>query len=316
MLSSDRNPYALVLSHVVVDEIWAPSATQPVEVLGGAGVHAAVGQALAFEGAGTSVLVSGVGDDFPVVAREQMTSAGIDHAGLVAVHESTPRTVITYTTETDRTERPAFGMDHFTRCDPSLQMVPPTRRDPDAVYIFAGVTEPAWQVVENASRTHSVVWELDVSICDPEFSDEIRARSPQVELVSLNEQELAGLVGGATLPDLRRAMDELFPSVAAVALRRGENGAVFATADGVWSARPNRDVLAVDPTGAGNAFSGALAIAWLRTHRDPAQTLAASMAAAAITVGRNGPALPIDAATRSDFANLTRNQKVDVLTWK
>ena len=307
---------ALALSHVVIDEIWLPGAIEASEVLGGAGVHAAVGQALAYRGRSTAVLVSGVGHDFPERARAAMRSSGIDDAGLVATHSRTPRTIIRYTAAADRTERPAFGPDHFLSNDPQLWMVPQTRESPEAIYIFAGVDEPAWEVVTSLPRVTGVLWELDAAICNPSFADAIRNRSALVDVVSLNEQELRGLVGGSSLSHLRRAMQDLFPTVSALTLRRGERGAVLATKETVWDSAPAEPSDVVDPTGAGNAFSGALAVAWVRTLGDCARALREAMAAAAVTISAYGPALPITNAVAASFDRFVAGQHVDVLTWE
>jgi sugar/nucleoside kinase (ribokinase family) len=286
-------PRALTLSHVVMDEIWAPGATFPVEVIGGAGVHAVLGQALALGGNGIAMAVSGVGVDFPERVRRQLQEAGVDDRGLVPVVASTPRTVMRYSSQSERTETPAFGLDHFERCDPRISMVPESFRMPSSVYVFAGVTEPAWQVVDQTPTSTTVLWELDVSVCHPSFLPRIRERSARVDVVSLNEQELAGLVGPTEPAGLRRVLEDVFPHAAALALRRGADGAALATHDGLWTARPRAGGTVVDPTGAGNAFSGALSVSWCRSSADPAEALRVAMAAAAVTVARHGPVLPL-----------------------
>lgn len=307
--------YALALSHVVIDEIRYSSGKPTKTVMGGAGIHAAVGQALALRGDGASVLISGVGADFPAVARAELRGSGIDDTGLVAVENETPRTIITYAHEHDRTERPAFGLEHFERCDPQPRLVPTTRREPRSAYIFAGVTEPAWEVVDDLPDSSVVLWELDVAVCAPEFAEAIRSRAERVDVVSLNELELHGLTGGKTVGHLRRALNDLFPSVAAVALRRGERGAILATHSETWAAHPAGSSDVTDPTGAGNAFSGALSIAWARNSA-PEESLRVAMAAAAVTVAHEGPVLPITTAVRQRFDDIVTRQEVSHRFWK
>jgi sugar/nucleoside kinase (ribokinase family) len=309
-------PYSLVLSHVVLDEIWRPGASQPVEVLGGAGAHAALGQALAYAGSGRSTVISGVGADFPPTTRRDLNAAGVDDTGLVAMGAETPRTVITYSNDDTRVETPTFGRAHFERCDPSPDMVPRARTAPEAVYIFAGLYEPAWSVLDQLTSAPGVLWELDASICRPEHTDAIRERSNGVAVVSMNEQELAGLTGGRAVSTLRAAMKEIFPTVEAVALRRGWRGAVIATQEGWWSARPDATTTVSDPTGAGNAFSGALAVEWVRSSGDVARSLRAAMAAAAVTISRPGPVLPLTPLVLSEFAEIANRQPIHHLSWK
>lgn len=308
--------YGLVLSHFVVDEIWHAGSSAPIEVLGGAGVHAALGQALAYGADGVSVPVSGVGADFPNSSRTDLRNAGIEDAGLVAVHQTTPRTIIRYASDHDRSERPAFGRAHFERCDPQLSMLPAGRNRPRAIYVFAGVSEPAWSVVGAVQSSPTVLWELDIAVCHPSFSEAIRQRSTGVSVVSLNEQELHKLVGGSSGAHLRTAVDQLFPSVSAVALRRGEQGAVLVTPNGVWSSHPDSGRPVVDPTGAGNAFSGALSVSWARTDGDPGQSLRIAMAAASVTVAHRGPVLPLNRIAREDFRHQLHEQRIRPLTWK
>ncbi|CAM3430257.1 1-phosphofructokinase family hexose kinase [Kibdelosporangium persicum] len=72
-------------------------------------------------------------------------------------------------------------------------------------------------------------------------------------LVKPNADELARLLGRQ--PDLPADCVALGVPVAATL---GAHGAVLSTADGVWTARPPRE-LAGNPTGAGDAFTAALA---------------------------------------------------------
>jgi sugar/nucleoside kinase (ribokinase family) len=195
-------------------------------------------------------------------------------------------------------------------------MIPEAYWSPQAIYIFAGVTEPAWEVVGQVRSPTTVLWELDVAVCEPAFTARVRAMSVQADLISINEQELRKLVGGASSGDLRRTLDEVFPGVAAIALRRGADGAVLATRDGVWIARPDQGRSVVDPTGAGNAFSGALSVAWTLTRGDPRAALRSAMAAAAVTVVHQGVTLPMTPELRTDYAQIADSQKVESLTWQ
>lgn len=306
---------ALTLGHVVLDEVWQPGATAPSGlVLGGAGSYAVLGQALALRGDGAAAIVSGVGQDFPTSARSQLREAGIDDGGLVAVDAATPRTIIRYRTEHDRTEEPAFGHEHFRRCDPQASMLQPGT-SAGAIYLFAGVDEPAWDAAARAAVPDAtVLWELDVAVCEPQFRAVIGERARQVEIVSVNEAELASLAGGSSPRHIRAAVTDWF-APAVLAVRMGGRGALLATAAGVWTAAPvPRQV--VDTTGAGNAFSGALAVAWHRSQGDPVRSLRQAMAAAAITIGRTGPPLPLTDSDRADFARIADTQPIQSLTWE
>lgn len=72
-------------------------------------------------------------------------------------------------------------------------------------------------------------------------------------------RELCGCGDDTVVEELARAVRERFGAI--VALSAGERGAVFATGDGIWWARPPR-VTVVNAVGAGDAFVGGLLSAW------------------------------------------------------
>ncbi|MFC0438824.1 1-phosphofructokinase family hexose kinase [Kutzneria buriramensis] len=114
-------------------------------------------------------------------------------------------------------------------------------------------------------------------------------------LIKPNIDELAGLLGRTpTLPGDCHALD------VPTAVTLGPDGAVLSTSDGIWSARPPRPVHG-NPTGAGDAFTAALAIG-LAHNRPWPETLADAVALSAAAV-----AAPVagafDAPTYREFAD-------------
>jgi ribokinase len=116
---------------------------------------------------------------------------------------------------------------------------------------------------------------------------------PLVDVLVCNELEAGELLGAPLGDDAQagaRALLQLGPRVAIVTL--GARGAAVATADEDWL-RPAPRVTAVDTTGAGDAFCGALT-AWLADGATLRSALTAGVAAGALSVTRAGaqPSLP------------------------
>ncbi|MET0235785.1 MAG: 1-phosphofructokinase family hexose kinase [Kibdelosporangium sp.] len=120
-------------------------------------------------------------------------------------------------------------------------------------------------------------------------------------LIKPNHDELTGLLGRQ--PDLPADRTRLGVNVAATL---GAHGAVLATSDGTWRAQPPRAITG-NPTGAGDAFTAALAVGL--THARPwprilADAVALSAAAVAVPV-----AGAYDAATYREFTDLVTVQE-------
>jgi tagatose 6-phosphate kinase len=122
-------------------------------------------------------------------------------------------------------------------------------------------------------------------------------------LIKPNQDELTGLLGRK--PDrLAELRAELGVDVAATL---GADGAVLSTSEGAWRARPPR---AVDgnPTGAGDAFTAALAVGLAHGRPWPrvlAEAVALSAAAVAVPVAGG-----FDAAVHREFADRVTTQIV------
>jgi tagatose 6-phosphate kinase len=105
-------------------------------------------------------------------------------------------------------------------------------------------------------------------------------------LVTPNVDELAAALGsdgtqGSDMADLASACQRL---AVPVAVTLGAEGAVLSTSDGAWSARPP-EVIRGNPTGAGDAFTAALARGLARRTAMPELLAdAVALSAAAVTV--------------------------------
>ena len=119
-----------------------------------------------------------------------------------------------------------------------------------------------------------------------------------VDLLVVNESEAAAIAGPGT-PD----MDALLALVPRVVLTLGGQGARYADRDGRTARVPAFRVEVVDTTAAGDAFTGALAVAWGES-RDLVDAVTWASAAGAACVRRVGayPSLPVRADIDAIYA--------------
>lgn len=288
---------AVVLGHVAIDEVSLADGTRLPEMPGGAGSYAALGQALVAPG---SVLVSGVGTDFPEAFHGVLTRADVDTRGLVALDARTPRTRIQYFDNGEREESPVFGLDHFARLDPTLAMLP-SDIAVSALYVFDQLNPALFAAIDDLRRDTgcSVLWEIHADICTEDELVAVRQQASGVDIVSLNRTEALGLSG---TDDFTRTVEVLRAIAPVVALRLGADGAAVIMGDKVIRATPPPGVV-VDPTGAGNAFSGAFVASWDRSSGDPEAALRDAMAASALTIRQYGPP-PVDDTLRAEASHM------------
>lgn len=292
----------VALGHVVLDDLYRVNEEPVLGVLGGAGTYAALGAALIVPESG---IVSGVGADFPKEALDRFAAAGISTDGLVALDPKTPRTHVQYFEDGEREETSRLGADHFSRLDPSWELVPESFRGAPGIYVFDAINPGLWAEIARtrAQRGTTVLWEIRADICRPEFLPAIVWQLSQVDILSINRTEILSLTEADTVEE---ALAELRKLVPVVALRLGSQGAVVAVGDATLRARPTTNMQVVDPTGAGNAFSGAFLAQWVYAQpefpggsaeavggedalvRRAYHSLQAAMAAAAITIGQSG----------------------------
>lgn len=295
------------LGHVVIDDVLLADGSRLPATLGGAGTYAVLGQALVTS---ATAIVSGVGDDFPASARETFQRAGTDATGLVALDLHTPRTRIEYFADGERVETPAFGLEHFERLDPRAEMLPASSRDLAGVYVFDAINPAMWHELRvlRARTGCAVLWEIHADICTPENLPAIAEQLADVDVLSLNRTEARDLCGADDIDTCLQILAST--GVPVIALRLGAEGAAVIGGGTALLATPPAGPV-VDPTGAGNAFSGAFLASWALTAHSTeeerrtalATALRAAMAASALTIRQYGPP-PVDPALRDEHHRL------------
>lgn len=281
----------MVVSRVVLDRFDETSDTR--EVLGGSGFWAAFGAATVSD---QVALASRVGEDF--TAHEgTLDRLGIGRGALLTDGAQTSTTLIRYRAGEERLETPLPDWSAHVRMRAVLADIPPELRAAHAYYVFRGWHPGFWEpLLEHlADRGTPWMWELPASLCVPAERERIAEVLAVPGVLSVNLAEARSLLGperkNREAADLARELLELGAPV--VVLRCGSRGSVVATPEGLFEVGAAHGVVVRDPTGAGNAYSGAFLAVWATTA-DPVEAARAGSAAAAVAIEAVGP--PADRA--------------------
>lgn len=258
-----------VLSHLVVDVLATGG-----EHLGGAGLYAALGLRMSTR-LGV-VPSSGVGRDFLSAHADFFARWDLDVAGLDARSEQTPRTLVSYRPDGRREERSLLGDAHFESMAPRLADLVDNGTKPLALYVFQDAEPSRWCEVDALRRAPvaaggrgaagtgcPVLWELSALEHGPSGWRRVAARLAEVDIVSVNLDEAEALVGTRDPASIVRQFTDHGAGV--VALRAGERGSYVASGAALLHVGPAPATRLVDPTGAGNAYSGAFLGTWVET---------------------------------------------------
>ncbi|MFI7122503.1 ribokinase [Amycolatopsis sp. NPDC049868] len=243
---------------------------------GGKGANTAV--AAARLGADVALL-GAVGDDpYGELLKRSLAESGVDTGSLRTSERPTGIAYITVTPDGENSILVSPGANSALR---------PEDVDLDGAEIVVLSLEIPLETVEHAvakAVEHHVKTLLNLSP-----AAELSAKTLQgLDVLLVNEHEAAFLLGGEA--DFPKLLD-LGPKAAVVTL--GAKGAAVVTADGVTEV-PSPKVEAVDTTGAGDAFAGALATS-LAKGEELADAARKAVRVAAITVTRQGaqPSYPL-----------------------
>ena len=283
-------PAYLVFAHLIIDDLALADGVLVPGQLGGAGTYAALGAALASNV--PVALTCGVGDDLDSAYHLALRDWNIDTTALIVRGPHTPRSRVVYRPDGTRSETPVHGADHFAAMAPEVRDIPTSWNDLRAVYFFA--TDDAWQwpqLLDLVSRRQSaLMWEISADSCYREAFDRVAARLRDVAMFSINRDEASSLCGDSDPLTCLERLRRVGPAV--IVLRMGADGSLVATSDTLLAVGAAPISAVIDPTGAGNCYTGAFMAAWCQSHN---LWRSARLAAAAATrvLGRYGLPPPI-----------------------
>ncbi|MEU3763659.1 ribokinase [Amycolatopsis keratiniphila] len=236
---------------------------------GGKGANTAV--AAARLGADVALL-GAVGDDpYGELLKRSLAESGVDTGSLRTSERPTGIAYITVTPDGENSILVSPGANSALR---------PQDVDLDGAEVVVLSLEIPLETVEHAVAKAVETGVKTLLNLSP--AAELSAKTLQgLDVLLVNEHEAAFLIGGEA--DFPKLLD-LGPKAAVVTL--GAKGAAVVTADGVTEV-PSPKVEAVDTTGAGDAFAGALATS-LAKGEELADAARKAVKVAAITVTRQG----------------------------
>jgi ribokinase len=258
--------------------------TQFVTVPGGKGANQAIAAARA--GASSTFLGAIGSDSFGVTLRARITASGVDTSLIRVVYGASGVAVIMVDAEGENSivVTPGANAALTALTEPELAAV----RDADVM--VAQLEIPVETVTQaaaaaGAAGTRVMLNAAPARPLPPPLLDAI-------DLLVVNEVEARAISGG---DDFRG----LLSAVPRVVVTLGDDGAWYADRDGTHSHIPAVKVPAVDSTAAGDAFTGALAVAW-GEGRDLVEAVRWACAAGAACVRRVGASVSLPQRSEID----------------
>ena len=236
-----------IVGSIGIDTIETPQEKR-ADILGGS-VSYACAAASFFTQSG---MVGVVGTDFPQHFRDIWTRMNIDLSGLQTLEGQTFRWSGVYEENMDHRRTLSTELNVFEDFTPEL---PQTYRD--APYLFLGNIHPALQlhVLDQVDSPKFVLidtMDLWINIAKESLSEVIS----RCDMLTLNESEAQLFTGEQQLLKAAKALLELGPTY--VLIKKGGNGSMLYSREGLFLLHAYPLDTLTDPTGAGDSFAGGL----------------------------------------------------------
>jgi len=294
---------ALLASGTLTLDTIERDAAVHTDIPGGSALYGAAAARLVLP----TMLVGTVGEDFPFDALQPLWERGVDRSMVEVLHGRTFRWHARYTDEGD--QRVTLSRDRGVADGRLPPVDPPTAMD---YALFLGSTDPRIQRFVREACADARIAGLDsMRHWWSEHAQSLHELLPRVHVLFVDEDELQLAVGA---PDERSSVARLHecgPDV--VVVKRGSRGA--------WLSRRGSEPLttravslatAIDATGAGDAFGGALIAALAKwPERGDAFALRFATAVASFAVEGVGTATLTNASLPDVEA---RMQGLDIAT--
>ena len=236
-----------IVGSIGIDTIETPQEKR-ADILGGS-VSYACAAASFFTQSG---MVGVVGTDFPQHFRDIWTRMNIDLSGLQTLEGQTFRWSGVYEENMDHRRTLSTELNVFEDFTPELPQ--PYR---DAPYLFLGNIHPALQlhVLDQVNSPKFVLidtMDLWINIAKESLSEVIN----RCDMLTLNESEAQLFTGEQQLLKAAKALLELGPTY--VLIKKGGNGSMLYSREGLFLLHAYPLDTLTDPTGAGDSFAGGL----------------------------------------------------------
>lgn len=278
----------LVLSNIIIDDLWFADGSNLPNTLGGAATYAAMAARLWWDDV---AIVTGVGTDLEEVTKGKLTTFGLRDEGHLRRSPHTIQSRLVYRPDGTRTETPAYGSDHFNSLQVLPRDIPKALRPAAGTYVFRDLDMPYWDELKAIrGELGTVLWEVQDDNIAGRWR-EIASLMPQVDIFSCNLSEALSLFGDVSSELVCHQIIEA--GAKSAVLRMGARGALVATSSGVIHVTPPPSNV-VDVTGGGNAFCGGFLAGWLLRNGNAEFAARCAAASAAHALGQFGPADPLE----------------------
>lgn len=242
----------LVLSTTVTDIIFLHGSSVPIEAMGGAGSYALAGMKVWEDDVG---IVARVGADYGSAYEAWYRRNSISMEGLKVVDARTPRNIVRYREDGERSETPEFGKDHYRAMYPAPEDLEPHCGGLEGVYVFRGAEESFWKgfLDLKARKGFRTMWEIGSTSAVAANLARIIEICGSVEVLSINMQEARTLLSARTRDEVAEKFGN-WPC--AVFLRDGAAGSSVLRAGNSVSVASVPGAIVIDQTGGGNSSSG------------------------------------------------------------
>lgn len=265
----------LVAFGIILDDLVFPDGHTSIGVLGGGGPQTAFGMRLPALAGWTersqAGLVAGVGHDLPPSAYAWFESAGIDLTGVRETELPTPRAWQLLEADGRRTQVwRVNGHAVGAQLERTLDHVPPAYREAKGFHLGIHPQEPDLDFIRQLRHLGLESGEPLISLepfkpADRPLTDaELRQLCNAADIFSPNLAEARSLVGEAAPDELAHRLADAGTRL--VTLRMGADGSlVYAKGKSALIHMPAVPTTVLDPTGAGNAYSGGFLAGYLQT---------------------------------------------------
>lgn len=273
----------VILSNIIMDDVWLADGGHQGESIGGAAVWAALGARAWWPRVG---IAAGVGADLETITAGRLRALGLLADGEQVRDAHSIQSRLAYAPDGSRTETPTFGVEHFRKMQLTAADIAPSLIPAAGTYIFRDLWPDFWQAFRDQRRhLGHTLWELQCDIAVRDLWPQVQNLLPDVDIVSLNLAEGHGLLGSRD--PVIQTQHLLESGVRTVIVRMGANGALVSTQAQSLRLTPPRSPV-IDVTGAGNAFCGGFLAGWCIRPGDLEYAGRCAAASAALSIAQIG----------------------------
>lgn len=262
----------VVYGKIIVDTIRRKDGVVEHEVLGGGGPQGALGARVWSPSVG---LLTRVGRELEEKPTSMLHSAGVDLQGMAAFPEhETPHGGMEYDEDEYMRPRSTLVAD-IERLRRQLQAIlrervpiPAAYQHPRVIHLITEFFDEPMFLDALALKAAGAIFSVEPIIDHREWTNsrQLLEVMPQIDIVSPDWPSASGMAGSDDPTAVLRYWSGLGAGV--VAIRHGARGSyVWDRETGrSWHVPPAAVAHVVDPTGAGNAYGGGLAVGWDRSR--------------------------------------------------